>query len=239
VDLYDPGTVYVPELLERDVRFGGITLRHLLTMTSGLRFEEWTSPWDDPTRTYYATDLRATALDAVIVEPPGTVFRYNDYNPLLVGMVLERATGMSVSEYLETRLWQPMGAEANASWSLDGTESGFEKMSTGFNARPLDYARFGRLMLDGGRRGEIEIVPEGWVAEATRIDGSDHNTGYQYFWWVDTANNGFEAEGDHCQFVYLHPDTDLVLVRTGHSCGGVYWTGFLGDIAEWIEGLQA
>jgi CubicO group peptidase (beta-lactamase class C family) len=233
----DPITEYVPELLERDTRFGDITIRHLITMSSGIRFEEWFSPWDDPTVTYYATDLRTAAVEHVEIEgPPGVLFHYNDYNPPLLGMALERATGMSVAQYTETRLWQPMGAEFDGSWSLDSEGSGFEKMFVGVNAAPIDYAKLGWLYLNGGRNGDDQVVPEAWVTEATRLDvTSDPNPEYQYFWWIDEDRNAYYAQGDKCQFIYVHPDADLVLVRTGRDCGDTYWTGLLGDIAEYVE----
>jgi CubicO group peptidase (beta-lactamase class C family) len=132
---------------------GAITLRDLLTMSSGIRYREggFTSPLGDDTYTYYGVDLRDVALNRVrIVGPPGVSWQYNNYHPLLLGLVLERATGMPVSEYMATRLWQPLGAEADATWSLDSEDSGFEKMESGLNATPVDYARFGLLFLHDG-----------------------------------------------------------------------------------------
>ena len=106
----DPVTDYLPELAVRDPRFERITLRDLLTMSSGIRFWEtdlpW--PWTDDTYTYYGVDLRDVGLNGTRIErPPGQEWHYNNYHPLLLGMVLERATGMSVSDYMATRLWQP------------------------------------------------------------------------------------------------------------------------------------
>ncbi len=163
----DPVARYVPELLEQDPRFADVTIRHLLTMSSGLRYVERPLPWSDDAQTYYGTDLRETALTAKIVEPPGRSFHHNNYNPLLEGLVLERATGRSVSEYLSQRLWRPMGAEADASWSLDSDRSGFEKMESGLNAVARDYARFGLLFARGGRADGRQVVPQTWVQQAT------------------------------------------------------------------------
>lgn len=126
----DPVTDYLPELAARDQRFERITLRDLLTMSSGLRYreQELPLPWGDDIDTYYGTDLREVALSQTRIErPPGQDWLYNNYNPLLLGMVLERATGMSVSDYLASSLWQPMGAERHATWNLDSERSGFEK----------------------------------------------------------------------------------------------------------------
>jgi CubicO group peptidase (beta-lactamase class C family) len=235
--LDDPITAYIPELTDRDRRFDDITIRHLITMSSGIRFiRDDSDPFSDDFVTSHSPNLRAAALDSQIVEAPGQRFHYNDYNPLLIGMILERATGMSVSEYLETRLWQPMGAEGDGSWSLDSERSGFEKMSVGINGRAIDFAKLGWLFLNEGKNGERQVVPAAWVEEATRVDQTtDPAAHYQYYWWVDAEHNAYNAEGNFCQFIYVYPDADLVLVRHGNDCGGPYWTGLLGDIAQWVD----
>jgi CubicO group peptidase (beta-lactamase class C family) len=220
----DPVTDYVPELSERDARFERITLRDLLTMSSGLRYEEQSLPlpWGDDIDTYYGVDLRAIALDRTEIErPPGEAWLYNNYNPLLLGMVIERATGVSVSEYLSTRLWQPLGAEADATWSLDSEDSGFEKMESGFNAAPVDYARFGLLYLHGGAWNGTRIVPEEWVRASTANDLTTDPAGhYQYYWWVDAERPGrFYALGNFGQYIYVAPDADTVIVRVGRDWG--------------------
>ena len=240
--LDDPITAYIPELLERDPRFADITLRHLLTMTSGLRFvRDESNPFSDDFVTSHSPDMRAAALDTEIVEAPGQRYHYNDYNPQLIGMVLERATGMSVSEYLETRLWQPMGAEADGSWDLDSTRSGFERMSVGVNGRAIDMAKLGWLFLHGGKNGDRQVVPTAWVEESTRAaDGfrdprRDPTVYHQIYWWVDLEYDAYYAEGNLCQFIYVYPSADLILVRHGYDCGDIYWTRLLGEIAKAIE----
>ncbi|MGX5656466.1 serine hydrolase domain-containing protein, partial [Geodermatophilus nigrescens] len=232
--LDDPVTTYVPELLDRDPRFAEVTLRHLVTMSSGLAYEEQGLPWSDDALTYYAPDLRALALTAEVEEPPGRTWLYDNYNPLLVGMVLERAVGEPVEEFAAEALWGPMGAEADASWSADSTASGFPKMESGFNARALDYARFGLLFAREGRAGDRQVVPADWVAEATARDTSgDPAEHYQYWWWVDTEREGrFSARGNKGQFVYVDPATDVVVVRTGREAVLEDWTAVLRDVAD-------
>ena len=142
-------------------------------MSSGIRYEEQSLPlpWGDDVDTYYGTDLRDLALSATqIVRPPGEEWLYNNYHPLLLGLVLERATGMSVSDYMATRLWQPLGAEADATWNLDSEGSGFEKMESGLNATPVDFARFGQLFLHDGDWNGTRIVSKDWVRAATAAD---------------------------------------------------------------------
>jgi CubicO group peptidase (beta-lactamase class C family) len=240
--LDDPITTYIPELLERDPRFGEITIRHLLMMTSGLRYESVDSnPFSDDFITSHSPNMRAAALETEIVEPPGRRFHYNDYNPQLIGMALERATGMTVSDYLSTRLWGPMGAEADGTWDLDSERSGFERMSVGINGRAIDFAKLGWLFLHDGKVEGRQVVPQAWIAQSTRETDAlytargDHANYYQNYWWLDVENDAYYAEGNFCQWIYVYPAADLVLVRHGMNCGGVYWTGMLGEMAKAIE----
>jgi CubicO group peptidase (beta-lactamase class C family) len=220
----DRVTTYLPELAGRDRRFEEITLRDLLTMSSGIRYWDtdlpW--PWADDTYTYYGVDLRDAALNRTRIErPPGNEWHYNNYNPLLLGLLLERATGMSVSEYMSTKLWQPLGAEADATWSLDSDRSAFEKLESGINATAADYARFGLLFLHQGEWNGARIVSKEWVRAATAADTTtDPAAFYQYFWWVDLERPGrYYALGDHGQYVYVAPDADTVVVRLGREWG--------------------
>jgi CubicO group peptidase (beta-lactamase class C family) len=235
----DPVTKYVPELADRDRRFEEITLEDLLTMSSGLRYEEQglPLPWGDDINTYYGTNLRELALEDTEIEgPPSTTWHYNNYNPLLLGLVLKRATGMSVSEYMSTRLWRPLGAEVDATWSLDSESSGFEKMESGLNAAPIDYARFGELFLHGGEWNGTRIVSEEWVRAATGSDVStDPFANYQYFWWVDVARPGrFYALGNFGQYIYVAPDAGAVIVRNGRDWGvdNDTWVDVMRDLAD-------
>jgi CubicO group peptidase (beta-lactamase class C family) len=242
----EPITNYLPELLERDERFGSITIRHLLTMTSGIKYEEggflpWSEEADD-TKTYYATDLRELALENCrIEEKPGEYFEYNNYNPLLVGMILERATGMPVARYLQETLWKPLGMEADGSWSLDSTQGGFEKMESGLNARARDFARFGMLFAKEGSWEGEQLTPRRWVEESTRADTTtDPSLDYQYFWWVDTPDgkNHFSARGNYGQYIYVAPEKDLVIVRLGkeegeHGYG--YWANLFEELSTKLD----
>jgi CubicO group peptidase (beta-lactamase class C family) len=235
----DPVTKYLPELAARDSRFELITLRHLLTMSSGLRYQEQELPlpWGDDIETYYGSDLRKVALDHSEIErPTGQQWLYNNYNPLLLGMVLERATGMSVSEYMATRLWQPLGAERDATWSLDSEQSGFEKLESGLNATAVDYARFGALFLHNGEWNGTRIVADDWVRTATAVDTTtDPAPFYQYFWWIDPERpRRFYALGNFGQYVYVAPDVDAVVVRLGRDWGvdNDTWLATLRDIAD-------
>lgn len=233
--LDDPVTRYLPELHQRDARFDRITLRHLLDMSSGIHYAEFPFLHGDDARTYYHPDLRRLALTATRIEgEPARRFHYNNFHPLLLGMVLERATGMPVAKYLETRLWQPAGMVGAASWSLDSEAGGFEKMESGFNARAEDFARFGWLMLQGGRMGERQVVPAAWAQESTRPHpvppghdagtwaGLDARRFYTAMWWGQARADGdrdFAARGNHGQLVFVSPRNGIVIVRHGWRYG--------------------
>ena len=147
---------------------------------------------------------------------------------------------MSVSEYMSSRLWRPLGAEFDATWSLDSEGSGFEKMESGLNAAPADYARFGLLFLHGGEWNGARIVSAGWVRAATARDTSaDPAKHYQYFWWIDTERPGrFYAVGNLGQYVYVAPDADAVIVRNGRDWGVEHdtWLAAFREIADRLVG---
>jgi len=235
--LDDPVTDYIPELLERDGRFARITLRHLLSMSSGLRYEETGLPWSDDAQNYYAADLRRLGLqDTEIAEAPGERFHYNNFNPMLVGMVLERATGMPVATYLSQTIWQPLGAEADATWSLDSEASGFEKMESGINARAIDFVKLGSLYLHRGFWRGRQILPAAWVDESTRYSAErDASPDYQYGWWTfrdEALGDFYAAHGNKGQFIFVFPSDRLVILRQGREYGDTDWTETIPAIAR-------
>jgi CubicO group peptidase (beta-lactamase class C family) len=254
----DPVVRYVPEISGRGL--DDLTIRHLMTMSSGIRYRSERdlpavmAPLSDDALTYYAADLRRVALR---VEhdgaPAASTWRYNNYHPLLEGLILERATGMPVARYLQERLWIPMGAEFPASWSLDSDASGFEKMESGFNARPVDYLRFGLVYLNGGAVNGRQVLPAAWVTESTAppavadartwppgLEGFRRDGGYYGFhWWGFELPDGtyeFSASGQYGQYVYVAPWADVVIVRLGDEVGGdpVAWNDVFREIARVI-----
>jgi CubicO group peptidase (beta-lactamase class C family) len=244
----DPITEYIPELLDRDERFSRITIRDLLLMSSGLRYVE-KLPYGDDVRTYIHPNLRSQALTMTeIIESPGKHFLYNNYNPLLLGIILERVTGMTVAQFLQERIWTPLGMEFDASWSLDSERHGFEKMESGINARAIDFAKFGRLYLNQGWWDGVQVVPESWVQESTSVESAvrsqsyyvdeygQHIFGvaeggyYKYMWYGllrEGQANDFFAFGAKGQFIYIAPSKQLIIVRHGEDTGV---GGF-----DWIE----
>lgn len=247
----DPITDYLPELAARDPDFKNITIRHLLMMSSGLDYQE--SRWaflngDDPLTTYYPDQRKAALEFPQIVSPPGEYFNYNKYHPQLLGMILERTTGKTVTQYMQEKIWNPLGMEFAGSMSLDSESSGFEKMEAGVNARAIDYAKFGRLYLEKGEWEGEQIIPSAWIDESVQVDKKDHSSahypddfgqeiykslnGYYKYMWYGFFREGdgfdFTAEGDHGQFIYVSPLKNLIIVRNSTAYGD------LGS-EEWIR----
>lgn len=226
----DSITNYLPELVQKDARFSNITISDLLSMSSGIAYSHDGFPSDDDI-TYQSPDLRSATLNYVqILEEPGKHWLYNNYNLLLLGLILERTTGMSVSKYAEEKLWKKMGGN-NASWSID--EYGFEKMESGINCSIYDYARFALLFLNEGKYDNLQVLPENWIIKATQpqnkpqgyYDGLlKHNVYYSYFWWGKLRDgykntNDFFAMGNKGEYIYVCPQKKLIIIRFGFEYG--------------------
>ncbi len=233
--LDDPVTRYLPEL--RAPHWSSITLRHLVSMSSGLCYQEGAFfPWSDEPRVYYTNDLRKLAAQAQPCEAPGQRFHYNNYNLVLLGMVLERATGGHVAHYLQEKIWKQIGMEAPATWSLDSGRSGMEKMESGLNARAIDFAKFGRLYLRLGEWNGKQVVPEAWVQESTSVSSDAKWRHYKYLWWIPGQDSGrFMAAGNLGQFIYLVPDKELLIIRFGVRGGMKGWRFVFPQVFRYLE----
>ena len=245
---------WLPDL--RDPRARELTLARLLDMHSGIRFTEGIFPWRDEPRTYYATDLRARLLALPVVDPVGEFFHYNDWHPLLLSLVLERATGRTVTELLQEQIWNPLGMEHPASIMVDRDDpAGLEHLESGLSATARDLAKFGQLYLEGGTWHGRRLLPEGWVEgiaspAGVRRDpawfayyrkrpwGSVLSTGrycYRRMWWGHHLPPGgfdFFAMGILGQHVYVSPDTATVIVRlSSRFPPGMWWAPVLRSMA--------
>jgi CubicO group peptidase (beta-lactamase class C family) len=116
------------------------------------------------------------ASSLVFVAPPGSAFIYGDYNTILAGMILERTTHRTVSEYMQEKIWQPLGMEYPATRSIDSEEDGLELTASALNARAIDYPKFGSLYLHEGARNGHQIGLWNWVIESTTRDPNDHRS---------------------------------------------------------------
>jgi CubicO group peptidase (beta-lactamase class C family) len=223
LDLDDPLTQHVPELRERDAAFERITLANLIDMRSGLAFEDEVGfPFvnADKPLVYYATDLRSVVLTQTRIQSAPGTFLYNDYNPNLMALALERAAGRERLAQMRAELWDSLGAEDAASWSADN--AGFPYWESGFVATARDLMKVGQLMLDEGgspplaRAWRDRIITYTPSQPVEAYDGSHWS--YRGGWWLILRPDGrhdIAAIGRFSQMIYISPINNVVFVRTG------------------------
>jgi CubicO group peptidase (beta-lactamase class C family) len=213
---------YVPEM--KGSAYGQTSLRALLTMSAGIEFSERYDRTDDAFA--FSRDLRRSDLPNAAtllrrysnrIAPPETKFAYAGSQTETLGLVLMAATGKRLADYLSEKIWKPMGAEDEASWTVDGHNQ--EQAYCCLAARLRDYARFGLLLArDGGG-----VIPESWVIEATTAPEGSFRAprvatpfyGYGYQTWIMPAKRRmFAMLGTNGQAIFVDPASKLVLVHT-------------------------
>ena len=223
--LDEPVSAYVPDLAGLET--GKTPLRALLQMSSGIDFHEVYNGRDDimrlgrslmqktgegPTGAVRAFNTR--------VAPPGALFNYSGLDSELLGLVVSRATGKSLAELVQTRIWGPMGAEFDASWTIDA--NGQEVAYCCFNAALRDWGRLGLLMARDGTWDGTPVVPKEWLLASTTLaapglsagnNGRKLGYGYQV-WLLPGEHRQFALLGIYGQNMLVDPDRDIVLVQT-------------------------
>ncbi len=214
--LDDPVTRYVPDLT--GPAYEGVTVRQLLTMTSGA---DWTEDYADSRSNVAQFALHVPDDEADITvsymrtleraAEPGMRWLYNTGETNLIGVVVSRATGRTLSDYLSQKIWQPFGMEHDAVWMTGST--GHEVSGCCISASLRDYARFGCFVLDGGGG----VVPDGWFAAATskQQDIGQPSRGYGYQWWTND-DGSFAAQGIFGQGIFIDPHRRLVIASNGN-----------------------
>jgi CubicO group peptidase (beta-lactamase class C family) len=238
----DQITVYLPEL--KGGGYDGVTLRQVLEQRSGVLYDE--NPTVDNRNANLGTPLSSlidyvkrygdAAAAVKRASVPGTQFDYKTLNTVVLGMIIERVSGGStISAYTTQRLWEPLGAEADGFFIMDGPPGvGREFNGAGFNATLRDYARIGLMMLNQGRANGHQIVPAQWVAESTGARTSftsdpkaahqsprsplvsDLVGGYGYQWWTYANSDAYTALGLGGQFIFVDPATRTVIVKMSY-----------------------
>jgi CubicO group peptidase (beta-lactamase class C family) len=202
-----------------------LTIKHLLTMSSGIDFDEdYVSPFAYPAAAYYGSDIKKLTLENYKVsEEPGKVFKYLSGNTELLALILEKATGKTLSEYASEKLWKPMGASNPAYWGMDRND-GIEKAYCCFNSNARDFARFGKLYLNKGNWNGTQLVSANYVensvvpADLVDVSGKK-NDKYGYSWWLINYRSQqiFYARGILGQYIIVIPQKNAVVVRLGHK----------------------
>lgn len=236
--LLDPDaliTHYLPEL--EATAYRGARLRHVLDMTSGVRFsEDYTDPYSDIGRSDVASGWKPAPPGAkdfpehmwelilsltTLERPHGGMFAYRSIETDVLAFCMERAGGKRLPQLVSELLWQPMGADESACFTLDS--AGYALADGGLNATLRDYARFGALYLNDGHFNGRQIVPAGWVLETRKGDArlfgepytlTTPNGAYRnQFWIEDVSRPAIMCRGVFGQLIYIDPARDLVVVK--------------------------
>jgi CubicO group peptidase (beta-lactamase class C family) len=224
-------TDYVPELVGSG--YEDVSIKNVLQMSSGVRFNEDYGDFSSDINRFSRATAFGTSLDdfsasLVREKEPGTYHHYVSIDTQVLGMVLTRATGKSLTHYLSEKIWQPLGMEHQAFWLADDDD--MELALGGLNVSLRDYAKMGWLYLNQGtwtdKQGNTQqIVPKQWVIDSTTADAphlvagennpaSSSSFGYGYQWWLPLgAEDEFSAQGIYNQYIYIDPDQKLVIVK--------------------------
>ena len=220
----DKVSAYIPQM--KGSAYDDVTIRQLLTMTSGVR---WTENYSDPNSDVarFNNHKPEEGVDALVsylrklprAAPPGTVWNYSTGETNLVGVLLTEATKRPLADYLSEKVWKPAGMQQDATWILNKT--GREISGCCIQATPRDYARIGLFILEGARVNGKSIVPEGWLAEATstRVKTGGREVDYGYQWWT-YADGSFSARGIFGQGIFIDPKRKAVVVLNSNWGGG-------------------
>lgn len=218
----------VHDFLPQFGEFNGkvLTIEHLLTMSAGVEWDEsYSGLFSLTTEAYYGNDMTGLIDRVTQITEPGKTFHYQSGVTQILAMILEKITGMSISEYASQKLWTPIEAEHDALWSLD-KKNGHEKAFCCFNSNARDFARFGQLILNKGSWKGKQVVSSGYIQQATRPaewlvgeDGQSPNRQYGYQFWI-LEKNGMTIpylRGIYGQYVFAVLDKNAVIVRLGHK----------------------
>ncbi|MCJ7814785.1 MAG: beta-lactamase family protein, partial [Xanthomonadales bacterium] len=211
----DPIVNYLPHF--KGTAYDGVTVKHLLQMTSGVAWNEtYTDPSSDRRRMLEAQigQQPGAILDLMAELPraaePGTRWNYSTGETHVAGALVQAATGKPVADYLSEKIWSRVGMEADATWWLESPE-GLEVGGSGLSATLRDYGRFGLFLLNGGVIDGQQVLPEGWLtAASTPKIVSGETVDYGYMLWP-LHGKSFAAIGIFGQFVFVDPDTNLVV----------------------------
>ena len=221
--LDEPIRTYLPEF-SRDGKYE-CSVRDLLSMSSGINFEDETynGPFDFPAKAYFGTDLENLISNYSVQEEPNKIFNYHSGTNQVLSFVLANATDKTISDYASEKLWQPLGMEADASWSLDH-DGGKEKSYCCIYSTARDFARLGKLYLNKGVWNGERIIPEKYITESIVLgnlkekDGRN-NERYGLGWWLLRYNEHkiYYARGIRGQYIIVIPDEQTIIVRLGHQ----------------------
>jgi len=232
---------YIPEIKLRNIK-----IKHLLQMDAGIKFQEGHFPWRDEAKVYLYPNARELAM-RVVEDTNDTLFHYNDYHLLILGIILERTTGKSVTDFFYDKIWRQLGMEFPGYMIMDSEKYSFEKIESGLVMTAIDLAKFGSLYLKNGEWKGKRIISKDWIEDSVSPNNVPTNVEhfryyqkhpwgkmwfnqqkgyYKYLWWGHLNNktkNDFFALGALGQVLYVSPENNAIAIRLGRKWGVMDW----------------
>lgn len=214
-----------------------VTVGDLASMASGSSWKEsYYSPFTITTRAYYGTELEDTIMGLTTVEAPGQSFKYASGDTQLLAMVIEKATGKKLYNYLSESFWIPLESENEALWQIDSEANNMVKAYCCIASNAKDFARFGKLYKDHGKWKGKQLLDSTFVAKSIQPRFAE-SPRYGYGWWLQKTEDKsfFMMEGHLGQCVVVEPSDNLIVVRLGRAKESFGQTPYNGDINVYIE----
>ncbi len=232
---YDTVTKYIPELKSRG--FENITLLDLLQMQAPINYTENDNPFGLHAKFYYTARLEEETLKLTANPKGPREFVYRSCNIALLGLILKRVLkAETISQYLQRRIWAPVGMESPAYWTIDKDSDGIEKTWCCLAGTARDFAKIAALYLNHGKWNEQQIISENWIDRTLApLSNKNEDVIYNYGWWIYPKQNVLAAIGKDGQFAYIVPAKDMVIIRLGKNMGGMKregWLQLFGKIAD-------
>jgi len=208
----------------KDKNIGQITIENLLNMKTGLSFNEnYSNPFGDIAKYYYGKNLKKFIKHLKVKEVQGKKYEYVSVSTIILSLILEKATGVKTDEYLQNKLWKPLGMEYDASWSVDSKKHNVVKAFCCLNARTIDYAKLGRLYLNKGKWNGKQIISEQWINKSIEYSKDSTSSFYYNYQWRVGYKGDFFAKGALGQFIYVYPAKNIIIVRNANEYGIDNW----------------
>lgn len=223
--IMDPVDKYVPELSTS--AYKGVTIQQILLMSSGVGFNEDYADYNSDINRFGRVFALGKSMKEFILSlkrerDPGTYNHYVSMDTQVLGWLIESVSGLSLADFCEKNLWQPMGAEFPARWIVDS--EGMGAAFGGLNATLRDYARFGQLFCNFGKHGVTQVIDSSWIQASIDIKSaiyepgdhpfSSNPFGYGYQWWIPFKDHAmYAAFGIYNQYIIIDPTTKIVIVK--------------------------
>ena len=225
IDIMKPVTTYLPEL--KNTGYDGVIIKNLLQMSSGVKFDEDYGKFDSDINRFgrafaLGSSLEGFAKTLTNEKPQGTFNHYVSIDTQVLGLLLSKVTGKSITELTQAHIWEPLGMEHKGQWLTDNT--GMEVVLGGLNATLRDFSKLGMLYKNNGKLNNQQIVSPNWITSATTPDAphlmpgnnkhSSNHHGYGYQWWIPKNNTKIIAMGGiYNQYVYVDSGNDIIITK--------------------------